>query len=243
MRRLTSLLLSAVMAFAFLFVPTMAHAVAPLPSLDGLVTDQAGVLGEDTAEIEEAQAAFHQATGGQFYVVFVDSFDDMDPDRWAEATAENANLTSQDILLVVSPDLREFRTNHGGDYVFTPEQEETLLATMRNSLGNSLQNTITWQAAVVNIIHEFQNEIANETTVQGTEPAPEGVQNDGATVDETTPAPAPTAPAATGGLSTPVRVLLIVLGALAALFALWLLLGKYNEKRLAKRAEQNPFNL
>jgi hypothetical protein len=223
----------------------MAHAVAPLPSLDGLITDQAGVFDGQTSEIETAQANFHTATGGQFYVVFIDSFDGMAPETWARTTAENANLTSVDVLLVVSPGDPNYYVDYGGDFVFTDAQRNALISTMENSLGAGLENRVTWQAAIANIIGAFQNELANETTVQGTEPAPEGVQNDGAVVDETTPAPtpAPTAPAATGGLPTAARVALIALGALAALFALWLLLGKYNEKRLAKRAEENPFNI
>jgi hypothetical protein len=103
-----------------------------------------------------------------------------------------------------------------------------------------LEGTVTWDSAVANIIGAFQNEIVgDETTVTGTVPAPEGAVHDGAV-------PAPTAPVvqetSSGGLPTAARVALIALAALAALFALWLLLGRYNEKRLARRAEQNPFN-
>lgn len=237
------------MALAFLFVPSIARAVAPLGSLDGLITDQAGVLHDQTADIETAQANFHAATGGQFYVVFIDTFDGMDPEAWARTTAENANLTSVDILLVVSPQDPNYYVDHGGDFIFTDAQRQSLVGTMENSLTAGLDNRISWGSAVANIIGAFQNEIANETTVQSTEAPPEGAQNDGAVTDSGTTAPeppataAPAAPAASGGLPTAARVALIALAALAALFALWLLLGKYNEKRLARRAEQNPFNL
>ena len=243
--------LSGLLAFVFLFFGgTMAHAVAPLESLDGLITDQAGVLEGQTADLEAAQARFHEATGGQFYVVFIDSFGGADPREWATTTGQNAGLESRDLLLVVSPADPGYWLEHGGDLTFTPEQENALVATMDNSLDAGLEGAVPWQAAVANIIGAFQNNIVvDETTVHGTEPAPEGVVNDGgspaapAEPGVTAPGPDLQTQAPSGGLPTVARVVLIALGALAALFALWLLLGKYNEKRLAKRAEQNPFNL
>lgn len=261
-RRFASLVMGALMALAFLFVPSSAFAVPPLTSLDGLITDQAGVLEGETDAVAEAQARFHEATGGNFYIVIMDSFDGMNQRQWAEVTGQNAGLESRDILMVVAindtvtgQDGQVYRgtywLQHGGDLQFTAAQERTLGGVIDNSLDAALGDVAPWGAAIANIVGAAQNEVVSgnlvepgaeagdETTVQGTEPAPEGVVNDGA-VDDSAVAPAPAA--TSGGLPTAARVALIALGALAALFALWLMLGKYNEKRLAKRAEQNPFN-
>jgi len=257
--------LSGLLAFLFLlFGSTLAHAVPPLGSLDGPVTDQAGVLGGDMQAIHQAQQDFHAATGGNFYVVIIDSFDGMDREQWAQQTGTNAGLDSRDVLLAISPNdtvtaptgevfQGTYWLQYGGDIRFTPEQTNALGAVIDNSLDAALADVATWQNAISNIIGATQNNIVlDETTVTGTEPAPDGVVNDGAAPDPaTTPeagAPVETAPGATvaqeasGGFPGWARVLLITLAAIAALFGLWLLLGRYNEKRLAKRAEANPFN-
>ena len=239
MRRSISAAAAAALASLFLlFGTTTSHAVAPLTSLDGLITDQDGSLG-DTAALAEAQANFHQATGADFYVVFIDSFDGMDPETWATTTATNAGLTANDILLVVSPGDESYWLQHGDGVSFTSDQENNLVSVLSNSLNAGLTGTATWADATANIVGAFQNELDVTTTPPVVEPAPDQTV-DSEPLLTATAEPAPEA-ATGGGMPTWLRVSLIVLGVLAALFALWLLLGRFNEKRLAKR-EQNPFN-
>jgi len=228
------------MALAFLFIPTMAQAVAPLPELDGLITDQAGVL-TDRTEIEAAQTQFHNATGGNFYVVFIDSFGNVSPGDWAYDTGTNAGLGAKDVLWVWATDGADNRGEYwaqtGSDVAFNETQVAALEGLMDNSVGAAEQGATTWPHAVANIIGAFQNELV-DTPAAPAEPAAPGE-------------PAATAEPASPGVVTPVetgrhlsggQIALIALAAVAALFALWLLLGKYNERRLARRAE-NPFNV
>jgi len=239
-RRYVSALLSGLLALTFLVFPaTSALAAAPLDSLDGLITNQSSTLSAaDVSEIEAAQQQFHTATGGQFYVVFVDSFGTTDAEDWAADTARNADLSNRDLLLAVAPDDPNFWLWYGSALEFSASRSEYLENLMGTSLDAGMAGVdTTWGGAVANIIGAFQNEIATEGTVVGTESPPEGAVNDG---EGTAVAPGQVDDA--GGLPTAVKVLLWVVGGLAALFVLWLLLGRYNEKRLARR-EQNPFNV
>ncbi|MCL1801798.1 MAG: TPM domain-containing protein [Promicromonosporaceae bacterium] len=251
-RRAAAGVVSALLATLFVFVSTTtAQAVPPLASLDGLITDQTNSMA-DRAVVDEAQANFEAATGGQFYVVFVESFDGMNVDTWAENTAVNAGLGPDDILLAVSPSDQAYSLQAGTGLSFTDAQIAELEGVMANSLNAGLDGVTSWAEAVANIVGAFQNQIASTPDAGATEaPAPAetptqppGTVNDSPVVTETvTEAPTVVTEATSGGMPTALRVVLIVVGVLAALFAIWLLLGKYNEKRLAKRAEQNPFNL
>jgi uncharacterized membrane protein YgcG len=212
---------------------TTAAAVAPLTSLDGLITDQTNSL-SDTASVAQAQSDFNARTGHQFYVVFIDSFDGMDPETWTQTTATNARLGAGDILLAVAvvnnPD---FWLQYGDAVTFTDTQNQALVGVMRNSLNAALDGNTSWDTAVVNIIDAFGVQLATPAAGPGGDgtAATPGVAAPGATTEA----------AASSGMATWLRVVLIVVGSLIALFALWLLLGRFNEKRLAKKAEQSPF--
>jgi hypothetical protein len=78
-----------------------AHADQPLDTLDGAVTDQADVL-DDTAEVQAALNRLADQTPYQLFVVYVDTFDGLDGETWANATANNARLGESDILLAVA---------------------------------------------------------------------------------------------------------------------------------------------
>jgi hypothetical protein len=233
-RRLASGAIVSVFAAALMFVSTTtAVASTPLTSLDGLITDQIGAI-EDVSAVERAQADFEAATGHRFYVVFADSWSGLNAQDWATTTASSAGLASADILLAVSPSEAPdgYWLQHGDGLQFTSAQETSLVNTMDTQLSAGLDGSTTWSAAVVNIINAFQHEVpaAVTTGTTGTETATPPA---GAVQDEEA--------ATSGGMPTWLRVILIVLGVAVGLFALWLLLGKFNEKRLAKQAAENPF--
>lgn len=231
------------MAMAFLFVPSVARAVEPLPALDTMIVDQAHVLGEDTGDIEVAQNEFYEATGGHFYVVFIDSFDGMSPDAWAQQTGYNAHLEGKDILLVVSPTDLLFQAQYIPENMnFSATQSAALNTVLENSLNAGVEGTAPWPTAIVNIIHAFQNEMvatpaapgagAGTTTGTGTAPA---TGNEGGAV---------AAPAAEeGGLPTWATVLLWILIPLAIIGAIIYGYGGYRRKRLEQERLTNPLGL
>lgn len=79
-----------------------AHAVPPLTDLDDEITDPAGVLGDDAPEVQQALDRLAAETPYQLFVVYVDSFDGIDGRDWANATATNAALGVDDMLLAVA---------------------------------------------------------------------------------------------------------------------------------------------
>ncbi|MEG3614297.1 TPM domain-containing protein [Isoptericola sp. MSP01] len=90
-----------------------AHAVgpvtaeAPLSELDGDVTDVAGVLDETgAAAVQSSLDELATETPYQLFVVYVDRFDGLDGREWADATANNARLGTEDVLLAVATEDR-----------------------------------------------------------------------------------------------------------------------------------------
>ncbi|MEN5076017.1 TPM domain-containing protein, partial [Isoptericola cucumis] len=79
-----------------------AHAVPPLTELEDEITDPAGVLGDDAAEVQESLDRLADETPYQLFVVYVDSFDGVAGRDWANATATNAALGVDDLLLAVA---------------------------------------------------------------------------------------------------------------------------------------------
>jgi len=242
------------MALAILFVPTLAHAVEPLPALDTMIVDQAHVLGDDTGDIEEAQNQFYEATGGHFYVVFIDSFDGMSPAAWAQQTGYNGHLEGKDILLVVSRADLLFQVQFIPENMnFSATQNTALESVAENSLTAALcsdpaatvaasdcaevSGQTDWHAAIINIMHAFQNEMVNmpaggATTAPGNVPA---TGTEGGTV---------AAPAGeSGGLPHWATVSLWILIPLAILGAIIYGYGGYRRKRLEEQRLTNPLGL
>lgn len=91
-----------------------APAAPPLPASDpltlsGEITDQAGVLGDDEATVQAALDELAEATPYQLYVVYVDTFGSQSPKSWVQATATQTGLGSQDLLLAVAVEQRNFQ--------------------------------------------------------------------------------------------------------------------------------------
>ncbi|WP_418275940.1 TPM domain-containing protein [Isoptericola jiangsuensis] len=82
---------------------TSSWAEPPLTELDGEVTDLAGVLDDEgVAEVEESLDELADATSYQLFVVYVETFGGTDGRTWADTTASNAQLGTDDLLLAVA---------------------------------------------------------------------------------------------------------------------------------------------
>ncbi len=90
------------------FLVSLAAWVAPSASaeqpsrLQQQVTDTAGVLGGDTAEVESRLAELRAADQIQLWVTFVDTLDGIPVQQWAERTRVKSDLGASDALLVVA---------------------------------------------------------------------------------------------------------------------------------------------
>jgi uncharacterized membrane protein YgcG len=123
------LLTTAVVALA---VPAAAE---PPARATDQVTDEAEVL--DAAEEEEIQQTFDQVeadTGSEVYVVYVDSFDGIDRREWANSTAQQTGLDSDDVLLAVALDDRQYGV-HYGDEIDAGELQDLVDGDVQGLLG------------------------------------------------------------------------------------------------------------
>jgi uncharacterized membrane protein YgcG len=76
------------------------------PHLDGAITDQAGVLTVDRAEIEAVLETLLKEHGVQLFVLFVDTTDGMPSTDFVDETARINSLGADDALLLVAVDDR-----------------------------------------------------------------------------------------------------------------------------------------
>ncbi len=80
------------------------------------VVDTAGVLGGQAAAVEDALDELYAEAGIQLLVAYVDTFDGMAPAAWAERTAERNGLGSNDVLLAVAVEDRNYVTWYPDDF-------------------------------------------------------------------------------------------------------------------------------
>lgn len=122
-RRATSGVLALLIAGAALVAGTGPAAAEPPEDLRTQVTDTAGVL-TDAGEQRVAAAldALEESTPYQLFVVYVDSFDGMSNEAWAERTAELSGLGRDDILLAVAVQDRRYQVSVADEIALTDEQ-------------------------------------------------------------------------------------------------------------------------
>ncbi|WP_214407498.1 TPM domain-containing protein [Pseudonocardia lacus] len=118
MRRLS--LLGVVLAALALTGAGPAPAEPPF-RLDDRVTDRAGVLDPAaTTRVADAVARLAERRGYDLFVVFVDSFDGLDGQEWADDAAERSQLGVSDVLFAVAVEDRAYGLSVAEDF---PESE------------------------------------------------------------------------------------------------------------------------
>ncbi len=98
---------STVALSAALPAATVLPATAPL-AVGGDITDQAGVLGDRTDQVQSALDALAAATRYQLYVVYVPSFSGTSPEEWSNQTTRLSGLGADDLLLSVAVQDRRY---------------------------------------------------------------------------------------------------------------------------------------
>ncbi|GAA2456786.1 TPM domain-containing protein [Agromyces soli] len=87
----------------------IAHAEDPVSFGSSPVVDQAGVLGDELASVEQALVDAGERSGRQLYVAYVDEFTNPSSAvEWAADTAVGANMGAEDYLLAVAVDGRAY---------------------------------------------------------------------------------------------------------------------------------------
>jgi hypothetical protein len=92
------------------------------------VTDRAGVLVGDESAVEAAVAELQAEEQLQLFVVYVDSFDGLDPGEWGTRTAELSGLGGNDVLFAVAVEDRRYTYNPPADFPLSDQEIEELIA-------------------------------------------------------------------------------------------------------------------
>jgi hypothetical protein len=92
------------------------------------VTDRAGVLVGDESAVEAAVAELQAEEQLQLFVVYVDSFDGLDPREWATRTAELSGFGGNDVLFAVAVEDRLYAYNPPADSPLSEQEIEELIA-------------------------------------------------------------------------------------------------------------------
>jgi uncharacterized membrane protein YgcG/exonuclease VII small subunit len=108
--------------------PTPAHAEEPI-DLESQITDQVDALGERRPEVEAALADLDANHQLQLFVVYVDSFSDMNAEDWAAETANRNSMGINDAVLAIATGEREFGVSFDPDYPLSDEQLAEVVTT------------------------------------------------------------------------------------------------------------------
>ncbi|PPG32866.1 TPM domain-containing protein [Rathayibacter sp. AY2B9] len=122
---LAALLIAAVLA---LVPATAATAESPVSFSSSTVLDSVGVLSSgETTEIEQASRALYDQHRVQLFVAFVDSFTDpSDRVAWADETATRNGLGTDDVLLAVAVDARQYQVSVAQGFALDDAQVSSL---------------------------------------------------------------------------------------------------------------------
>ena len=88
---------------------------------DDQITDRVGALDGDEGRVREALDRLQEEDATQLFVVFVSSFDGLDGQSWADQSALDSQLGSQDVLFAVAVDDRAYGYSVDEDYPLSEE--------------------------------------------------------------------------------------------------------------------------
>ncbi|MBZ2199172.1 TPM domain-containing protein [Occultella gossypii] len=133
----------ALFAGAALAGPALADAPLRVEGhVDDRTTEQ--VAAGDRAEIEAAAARLAEGSDLDLFTVYVDSFDGMDHQEWADETATMSGLGQNDILLAIAVVDREYAVSVGTELPLSDSQ----LATVAGDIEDELRQD-DWSGAAI----------------------------------------------------------------------------------------------
>jgi len=165
--------LAAAFALAFAFwlawLPG-AHAEPPLTSLPTQVIDHVGALGDRAEDVQRELDNLTADSPYRLFVVFVETFDGMNADAWANQTAMNASLGSHDLLLAIDVSDRDFG--------FSYDNASGLSQAQLNAIGTEISRAGTaasvgqtdWADAVIATSNAIRAQVVAPTGGSWVEP-------------------------------------------------------------------------
>jgi uncharacterized membrane protein YgcG len=145
---------------------------APPLRLDaGLVTDDANVLGSQTADVEAALEQLNDEHGVQVFVAYVNSFDGMPSQQWADETAQINGLGLNDVLLAVAVVDRQYAWSVDQDFPLSDAQLDDVAA---EYIEPALQDD-DWAGAAIAAAEGYSEALAPD---QAPPPGGSGTESD-----------------------------------------------------------------
>jgi len=226
-RPLVRLAAAALVALAFLLT-SLSTALAGTPHrLAGPITDDAGSLGGDTADVQAALDDLQAATGAQLWVWYTDTLGGQAPGDFATATARASDLGTTDLLLVIALNDRAYGYWKGDNVAVS---DADLTQVLSQDMEPALRTT-DYVGAITSTASGLETVMSGAAATPG-EPAI-------TPVPAATPAPAATgAPAGSPSSGDSTGTLLTVLLAVGLLVAGgWLILRAAARSRASAAAE------
>lgn len=119
----SGLLLSAL----WLSVPDIAYAEDPVTFGESHIVDEVGALGDREGEVTEALDRLFADTQTDLFVVYVDSFTGAaDREAWADETATRNGFGTNDVLLAVATDARQYQLSVAAGFALTDAQLQAI---------------------------------------------------------------------------------------------------------------------
>ncbi|MFT2817962.1 TPM domain-containing protein [Leifsonia sp. A12D58] len=104
-------------------MPTAAHAEGPVTFGSSHIKDSVGALGNDTAAVQDAIDSLYSSTRIDLFVAYVDSFTGVsDREQWADQTADQNGLGTNDVLLAIATGDRQYQLSVAPDFPLTDAQ-------------------------------------------------------------------------------------------------------------------------
>src|SRR3712207_8423471 len=121
--------LSVVLGLLALVLLTGGPAFAEQPlDVPEQVYDEAGVLVGNESAVEDAVAELQADEDIQLWVVYVDTFDGIDPPTWAAETADRSDFGGNDMLFAVGVEDHRYGYSIGEGFPRSDAEVEDLLA-------------------------------------------------------------------------------------------------------------------
>ncbi len=193
--------------------------------LAGPITDDVGALVGATAAMQSRIEELQTTTGTQLWVWFTDTLGDRDPSEFATETAQQSDLGSTDLLLVIALEDRAYGWWKGDN---VPIEDGSLDQVLSEDLEPGLR-TETYGSAIANTASGLQ-------AVMTAPPTPEPTPDTGVVVPPPGEPPIPIEPDRGSGLGT----IILVGGALAVIGGGFWWLRRRQAPRPAAAADAGP---
>jgi TPM domain len=141
-----------------------AQAVGPITLSSGQITDQANALGGTKGQVQAAIDGLYKSRGIDLYVAYVPDFSGASPTTWADTTATRNGLGTNDVLLAVATNARQ--------YAFSVDNGFPISQAAMNQVANvavepSLR-TSNWAAAAIGATQGLGQAAAGQTVTTPT---------------------------------------------------------------------------